>query len=164
MLVDANLLLFAVDEGSPFHVKAHDWLNDRLNGERRVGLPWQSLGAFLRISTNPRISQRPLDPVQAWEQIEGWLANDMIWTPTPTPRHAEVLGGLVNRYQLRGDLIPDAQLAALAIEHGIEVCSTDTDFARFTEIRWHNPLADRQPARRLTPPPTASRTPPADRS
>jgi uncharacterized protein len=142
MLIDANLLLFAVNIDSPFHVKARNWLNDQLSGERRIGISWQALGAFLRIATRQLIFDQPLDPAQAWEQVEVWLANDLVWTPTPTSRHAEVLGRLVKRYQLQGDLIPDAQLAALAIEHGLEVCSADTDFARFTEIRWHNPLAD----------------------
>lgn len=141
MLIDANLLLFAANERSPFHTRASAWLNDQLNGERRVGLPWQSLGAFLRIATNPRIFEQPPGPLRAWQYVEGWLASDMVWTPAPTPRHAEVLGGLIERYQLRGDLIPDAELAALAIEHGQELCSADTDFARFTEIRWISPLA-----------------------
>jgi uncharacterized protein len=142
MLIDANLLLFTVNIDSPFHVKARNWLNDQLNGDRRIGISWQALGAFLRIATRQVIFHQPLDPAQAWEQVEVWLANDLVWTPTPTSRHAEVLGGLVKRYQLQGDLIPDAQLAALAIEHGLEICSADTDFARFTEVRWRNPLAD----------------------
>lgn len=141
MLLDANLLLFAADKESRFHTKAHKWLTDQLDGDRRIGMPWLSLGAFLRIATNPRIYELPLDPVEAWGYIEDWLANDMVWVPTSTERHAEILGELVKRYQLRGNLIPDAQLAALAIEHGLEVCSADTDFARFTEIRWGNPLA-----------------------
>ncbi len=140
MLIDANLLLFAVHEESPFHAKASAWLDDQLNGERRVGMPWQSLGAFLRIITNPRIFELPLDPAQAWGLVEGWLANDMVWVPAPTPRHAEVLGGLIKRYQLRGDLIPDAQLAALALEHGLTLCSADTDFARFPDLRRLNPV------------------------
>ena len=142
MLIDANLLVFAVREESPFHVKARNWLTDQLNGERRVGIPWQSLAAFLRITTNPRIYERPLEPIAAWTYVEGWLADDLVWTPAPTPRHAQVLGDLVKHHQPRGNLVTDAQLAALAIEHGLEVCSADTDFARFTEIRWHNPLAD----------------------
>jgi uncharacterized protein len=142
MLIDANLLLFTVNIDSPFHVKARNWLNDQLSGDRRIGISWQALGAFLRIATRQVIFDQPLDPAQAWEQVEVWLANDLVWTPTPTSRHAEVLGGLVKRYQLQGDLIPDAQLAALAIEHGLEICSADTDFARFTEVRWRNPLAD----------------------
>lgn len=141
MLIDANLLVFAVHEESPFHVKARDWVNNQLNGEQRIGIPWQSLGAFLRIITNHRIIERALDPGAAWQQIEGWLAEDLVWTPDPTPRHAHVLGDLVKHHQPRGNLITDAQLAALAIEHGLEVCSADTDFARFTEVRWCNPLA-----------------------
>lgn len=142
MLVDANLLLFAVDEESPFHVKTRDWLSDQLNGDQRVGIPWLSLGAFMRIITHQGIAKRALDPVEAWRRVEDWLAEDLVWTPAPTTRHAQVLGDLVKRYQPRGNLITDAQLAALAIEHGIELCSADTDFARFTEVRWNNPLAD----------------------
>jgi hypothetical protein len=140
MLVDANILLFAVDEASPFHSAAASWLADRLNGPRRVGLPWQTLGAFLRISTHPRAAEHPLSPDEAWSYVEEWLATDVIWIPQPTERHAEVLGSLVTAYQLRGNLISDAQLAALAIEHGLTLCSADTDFARFREIRWENPL------------------------
>lgn len=142
MLIDANLLLFAVHEESPFHVKARDWLNDQLNGKQRIGIPWQSLVAFLRVITNQRIIEQTLDPSAAWQRVEDWLANDLVWTPSPTPHHAKILGDLIKHHQPRGNLITDAQLAALAIEHGLEVCSADTDFARFTEIRWHNPLAD----------------------
>lgn len=140
MLVDANLLLFATDSDSPFHAAAAAWLTAQLNGPRRVGLPWQSLGAFLRISTHPRASERPLTPQQAWAQVEDWLAAGTAWIPQPTERHSEVLGGLVASYQLRGNLVPDAQLAALAIEHGLTLYSADTDFARFREVRWENPL------------------------
>jgi hypothetical protein len=140
MLVDANILLFAVDETSPFHRSAAGWLEDRLNGSRRVGLPWQTLGAFLRISTHPRAAEHPLSPAEAWSFIKEWLAADVVWIPLPTEHHAEVLGSLVTGYQLRGNLVSDAQLAALAIEHGLTLCSADTDFARFREIRWENPL------------------------
>jgi uncharacterized protein len=143
MLVDANLLLFAVDRSSPFHQTAAGWLADVLNGGRRVGIPWPSLTAFVRISTHPRASERPLSPERAWRHVEAWLACDPVWTPGPSERHAELLGGLVVSYQLRGNLVSDAHLAALAIEHGLTVCSADTDFARFREIQWVNPLAPR---------------------
>ena len=145
-LIDANLLLFAVDEQSPFHPRARDWLTDQLNGEQPVGLPWQSLGAFLRIVTHPRISTRPLDPSEAWERVQEWLACDVTWLPVPTERHPTILGELIVRYHLRGNLIPDAHLAALAIEHGVDICSADTDFARFDEVRWNNPLATNRPS------------------
>ncbi|MGH2809359.1 MAG: TA system VapC family ribonuclease toxin, partial [Actinomycetota bacterium] len=112
-----------------------------LNGDRRVGMPWQSLGAFLRISTHPRASANPLSPQEAWEKVKVWLGSDTVWIPSPTRRYAGILGSLIERYQLRGNLVSDAQLAALAIEHGLKVISADTDFARFTEIEWENPLA-----------------------
>jgi toxin-antitoxin system PIN domain toxin len=140
MLVDANILLFAVDSESPFHTAAANWLTEQLNGPRRVGLPWQTLGAFLRISTHPRAAARPLAPAEAWGQVEAWLGAEPAWIPAPTDRHAAVLGGLIAKHHLRGNLVTDAQLAALAIEHGLTVYSADTDFARFSEIRWENPV------------------------
>jgi uncharacterized protein len=83
-----------------------------------------------------------MKPDQAWDFVEAWLAAATVWVPTPTERHADVLGGLIRRYRLAGNLVPDAHLAAIAIEHGLEVCSADTDFARFSEIRWRNPLVE----------------------
>ena len=140
-LLDVNLLIYAVDEDSPFHAACLKWLTRQLGGERRGGLPWQSLSAFLRVVTHPRAARNPLAPSDAWQLVEEWLAREITWVTGPTPQHARILGELIGRYQLRGNLIPDAHLAALAIEHGIELCSADTDFARFTEIRWRNPLA-----------------------
>ena len=143
MLVDANILLFAVDDSSRFHGSAAGWLAEQLNGSRRVGLPWQVLGAFLRIAPNPRAAEHPLSPEEAWGQIQAWLATDVAWIPAPTEQHAEVLGSLVLSYGLRGNLVSDAQLAALAVEHGLTIYSADTDFARFREIEWENPIATR---------------------
>ena len=142
MLIDANLLIYAVDVTAPEHDKASAWLTDQLNGDRRVGLPWESLMAFLRITTHPRATADPLQPADAWRFIRDWLAVDVVWVPVATERHADVVGGLVGRYRISGNLVPDGQLAALAIEHGLEICSADTDFARFTEVRWRNPIAD----------------------
>ncbi len=141
MLVDANVLLYAQDESSPFHEPAMRWVTEALNGSTRVGLPWPSLLAFVRIRTHPRAYADPLTPEDAWSHVEDWLAAPAAWVPAPTARHSEVLGGLVRRHQLRGNAIPDAHLAALAIEHGVAVCSADTDFARFGGITWINPIA-----------------------
>jgi toxin-antitoxin system PIN domain toxin len=140
MLVGANILLYAVDARSPFHGKATGWLTAQLNGVRRIALAWFSLVAFVRISTNPRASEHPLTPGQAWQHVEDWLACDTTWIPNPTDHHARVLGSLVTKYELRGNLVGDAAIAALAIEHGLTVGSADTDFARFEEIRWIDPL------------------------
>lgn len=141
MLVDANLLLYAVDQRSRFHRASLEWLTSSLNGDKRVALPWLCLAAFLRISTNPRASAEPLAPSDAWELVANWLSHDLTWIPNPTDRHAHVLGSLIQRYDLSANMISDAQLAALAIEHGLRLYSTDTDFARFSEIDWVNPLA-----------------------
>jgi len=141
VIVDANILLFATDEHSRFHESARQWLEERLRGTARVGLPWQSLGAFLRLSTNPRVYPRPLTPETAWTQVDSLLSLDIVWIPHPGPSYAEILGQLVLRHDVRGNLVTDAQLAALALEHGLAICSADTDFARFAEIEWVNPLA-----------------------
>ncbi|HXR42408.1 MAG TPA: TA system VapC family ribonuclease toxin [Acidothermaceae bacterium] len=143
MLVDANLLLYAVDESSPFHPPAQSWLTQVLNGSRRVGFPWQSLVAFLRISTHEAASARPLTPSDATRFVGDWLQSEVSWIPTPGPRHSEILTNLVTRHHLRGNLISDAHLAALAIEHGLQMCSADSDFARFSELSWFNPVATR---------------------
>jgi toxin-antitoxin system PIN domain toxin len=140
VLLDANVLIYAVDRRAERHERAATWLSVQLNGARRVGLPWQSLNAFLRVLTHPRASARPLDARAAWEHVAQWLDAPMAWIPEPGPAYARILGELITRYDLRGNLIPDAALAALAIEHGVPVVSTDTDFARFGDLRWENPL------------------------
>ena len=141
MLIDANLLLYAADRSSPFHERAADWMTEQLNGVRRVGIPWQSLVAFIRISTHPRASASPLSPREALSHVEDWLAPDVVWIPNPSRGHGAILTQLIDTYQLRGNLISDAHLAALAIEHGLALVSADTDFARFRELNWTNPFA-----------------------
>jgi uncharacterized protein len=140
VLLDANLLLFAVDTESPHHERAASWLEETLNGDRRVALPWQTIGAFLRISTHPRAAERPLSADAAWSYVDSWLEADPVWIPPCSQRTAVVLGQLVRSVPVTGNLVTDAQLAALAIEHGLAVYSADTDFARFPGLRWHNPL------------------------
>ncbi len=140
MLLDANLLLYAVDAESPRNQTAGSWLETVLNGDRRLGLPWQTIGAFLRIITHPRVTTNPLSALGAWEFIRSWLEADPVWIPPATERTAAVLARLTRDTPATGNLVPDAQLAALAIEHGLVIMSADTDFARFPEVRWRNPL------------------------
>ncbi len=141
MLLDANLLIYAVDSASPFHERTKRWMTDRLNGASRVGIPWQSLSAFLRIVTHPRASDNPLTSDAAWSYVTDWLDVDIVWTPEPGRGFGALLGGLLARHQVGGNLVPDAMLAALAIEHGLTIYSADSDFARFDQARWINPLA-----------------------
>jgi toxin-antitoxin system PIN domain toxin len=140
ILIDANLLIYARVSSFPQHQLALDWLDRQLNGVPRVGLPWPSLLAFLRIVTNPRIFERPEAITEAWNQVSAWLACDTAWIPQPTERHAEVLGEFLALPGVRGNLVPDAHLATLAVEHGLTLCSTDGGFARFSGLTWLNPL------------------------
>ena len=141
MIVDANLLLYAVDGASPFHGRARRWLEDRVNGTSRIGLPWQSIAAFVRIVTHPRALDRPLTAGDAWLHVQAWLDQPTVWIPLETQGHAQILGDLLRRHDARGNLVTDAMLAALAIEHGVAIASADSDFGRFPEISWVNPLA-----------------------
>jgi len=141
MLVDASVLLYAVDETSPQHDRARRWLEDALNGARRVGLPWASLTAFVRIATHPRALRAPLGAADAWAYVEDWLDAPTAWVPAPGRGHRDILGRLVHELDLRGNLVTDAVLAALCIEHGLSIVSADSDFARFRELTWVNPVA-----------------------
>lgn len=141
MLVDANVLLYAVDSASPHHDRARSWLEAALNGSRRVGLPWQSLTAFVRITTNARAVPVPLTPAAAWTFVEEWLDAPVAWIPQPGPGHRDVVRRLLIENHASGNLVADAVLAALCIEHGLAIVSADSDFARFGEVTWLNPLA-----------------------
>ena len=141
MLIDANLLLYATDRSSVHHERSARWLTTVLRGDRRVGIPWQSLGAFLRIGTSPRVYTSPMTAEGAWACVRAWFAAEPTWMPPASERTAAILGELVAGHHVTAGLVPDAMLAALAIEHGLVVMSADTDFARFPEVRWENPLA-----------------------
>ena len=139
MLIDANVLIYSVDETSVHHRVAHDWLNAAWNGSQRVALPWQTIGAFVRITTHPKISSNPLSAKAAWQLVESWLELDVVWIPPTTAATARIFGTLLQKSQVTANLVTDAQLASIAIECGIAVVSFDSDFARFPECRWLNP-------------------------
>ncbi len=146
ILVDANLLIYARVKSMPQHIAARAWLEERLNASARVGLPWPTLLAFVRLVSNPRVFDRP-DTIQAgWQQVEEWLERSCVWIPEPTDRHRETLARFLREVVDRPKLVADAHLAALAVEHGLTVCSSDGDFARFPGVRWENPLQARASA------------------
>ena len=140
ILVDANLLVYAKVSSMPQHAKAHAWLTQTLGGAGRVGLPWESLLAFARLTTNPRVFDRPLTGTDAWSQVEAWLQLPNVWTPMAGPRHASMMANLIAQTNASGSLIPDAHLAALAIDNGLELMSSDSDFAKFPGLKWRDPL------------------------
>lgn len=140
ILVDVNLLVYARIGGLPQSEPARGWLDGALNGGAMVGLPWPVLLGFVRLTTNRRVFGTPLPLADAWAQVQEWLALTTVWIPTAGARHASVLDGVLRDAEPGGDLVPDAHLAALAVEHGLELCSTDRDFARFSSLRWRDPL------------------------
>jgi uncharacterized protein len=119
ILVDANLLVYAHVTSLPQHQAARAWLNSCLNGPTQVGLPWPTFLGFVRLVSNPRIFEQPQSISHAWKQVEEWLACPVAWIPQPTERHREILGSLLTDVLTRSNLVPDAHLAALAIEHGL---------------------------------------------
>lgn len=142
MILDANLLLYAVNSTSPRHGAAKEWLSVALNGDRRIGFPLASIWAFVRIATHPRVFDTALTPAEAWGFIDDWLGADVAWVPEPGTRHVGILRDLMIRHEVRRDLVSDAVLAAIALEHGVPVVSADSDFARFPEVGWINPFAN----------------------
>lgn len=140
-LPDVNLLLYAVDASAPRHRAARRWLEERLSGTETFAFAWVVLLAFIRLSTNPRVFETPLEPQEAFDLVEGWLAQPCATIVHPTDRHATLLRELLGPLGTAGNLTVDAHLAALAIEHGAELCSSDRDFSRFPGLRWTDPLA-----------------------
>ena len=141
ILVDANLLLYAYDPRAAEHADSKRWLEASLSGQPLVRFAWLSLWAFLRISTNRRVFERPLTMAEAEAAVAAWLAQPVAGILEPGERHWEILRALTRHGQTSGPLIMDAALAAIAIEHGATLCTTDRDFARFDGLKWENPLA-----------------------
>jgi toxin-antitoxin system PIN domain toxin len=140
-LVDANVLIHAVNEASPHHRWARSWLDRALVGPEAVGFGWTVLLAFLRLSTHPAVFARPLDVTVATGVVRDWLAQPQAIVVEPTQRHLDVLAGLLAESGTAGTLVSDAHLAALAIEHNAVVVSFDADFGRFRGVRWEAPTA-----------------------
>jgi toxin-antitoxin system PIN domain toxin len=141
ILVDSNLLLYAHDAGSPFHVAARQWWDAQLSGDSPVGLCWQVVSAFLRIGTNQRIIEHPMTLAEAVERVESWFAQPCVRVLNPTENHWRFFRDLLLAGTATANLVADAHLAALAMEHGCELNSTDRDFTRFPKLTWRNPLA-----------------------
>ena len=140
-ILDANLQLYAYNADVPQHARAERWLTDLLSSSEQIGLAWVTIWAFIRIATSSRILSKPLAPKKAFEVIAHWVAQPGVFVLQPGPRHAELLERLVLTYGAAGPLVTDAVLAALAVEHGAVLASTDQGFRRFPELRWVNPLA-----------------------
>ena len=140
ILVDANILLYAEDKLSPFHEEAREWWDTQLSGESPVCLCWPSITAFVRISTNRQIFKNPLTMKQAIRRVQSWIDQPNVRLIDSTESHWRIFQTMLNEGQAIANLVSDAHLAALAIEHGCLLYSTDSDFSRFPKLKWKNPL------------------------
>ncbi len=141
ILVDANLLLYAEDSLSEHHEAARAWWDVQLSSSDAVGLCWPVLNAFIRISTNARLHQRPLTIREAIERVQSWLDQSCVRLIQPTDQHWTIFQQMLSGGKAVGNLVSDAHLAALAVEHNCVLQSTDADFSRFRGLKWKNPVA-----------------------
>src|SRR5712692_4713824 len=139
-ILDANLLLYAVNEDAPQHARARVWLEEVLAGSETIGFAWVVLLAVVRLSTRPAVFPHPLRAEDAFDLVELWMTQPCSTVLEPGERHLRILRELIGALGTGGNLTSDAHLAALAIEHGAELCSCDSDFSRFPGLWWLNPL------------------------
>ena len=140
-ILDANLLLYAYNADAPQQSVAARWLTELLESGEAIALPWVTVWAFIRIATNSRIWPNPLSAKQVFAIIEEWIGQPGVVVLQPGPRHTEILKRLIMEHSVTGPLVTDAVLAALALENGAFLASTDQDFRRFPDLRWTNPLS-----------------------
>jgi toxin-antitoxin system PIN domain toxin len=142
-LVDANVLIYAWIESLPQHRKAREWIESQFSESEWIGIPWVTVWAFLRLSTSQRVFPNPLGAEAAFKIVQRWIALPNVAIVQPGPRHAELLRSLALGGHASGPLITDAVMAALTIEQGASLATTDQDFSRFPGLNWFNPLAGR---------------------
>jgi toxin-antitoxin system PIN domain toxin len=138
-LLDLNVLVYAIDETAHHHRTARPFLADAMSSSETIGIPTAVAIGFVRLTTNPRVMVEPLDTATSIGVVTGWLSRPNVVVPGPTRRHFDILGELLAGLGTAGNLVSDAHLAALAIEHGAELCSYDHDFARFPGLDWRPP-------------------------
>lgn len=140
ILPDINLLVYAYNRDAPLHAEARAWWEEVLTTGKPVGLPWAVIKGFVRLMTHPSVVERPLRPGEAVSFVREWLEQPGVGILLPGPTHLDLFERLLKEAGVAGRLTTDAHLAALAIEHQCTLCSNDTDFSRFSGLRWINPL------------------------
>jgi uncharacterized protein len=140
IVLDANVLLYAYNRNAPQYAAASAWLTRQFRGMESVGIPWTTLWAFLRVSTNKKMWPNPKSTEEAFDAVRDWLEQPVVILLNPGPRHAELLQDMVSSQRAIGPMVSDAALAALTIENGAVLASTDRDFSRFPNLRCIDPL------------------------
>ena len=144
ILVDTNILLYAEDSLSAHHESARTWWDTQLSGSAPVCLCWPVITAFIRIATNARLHQRPLTLGEAVDRVQSWIDQPCIRVVQPTEQHWQIMQRMLHEGNATANLVSDAHLAALALEHNCELCSSDGDFARFPGLNRHNPVGEKK--------------------
>ena len=144
ILVDVNILLYAEDKLSPLNEAARIWWDKQLSGESPVCFCWEIIAAFIRISTNRQIFKKPLTVPQAIKRVQSWLDQPCVRLITPTESHWQIFQTMLKEGQATANLVADAHLAALAVEYGCLLHTTDSDFSRFPKLKWKNPLKSKK--------------------
>ena len=139
-ILDLNILLYAINRDSDAHARARAFVEAVLAGDEAIGIPWTVVLGFLRLATSARVFPVPLSVAQAIDVVDRWFYRPAVSPIGPGDRHWEILRDLLRETGAAANLTTDAHLAALAIERGAELCSTDSDFARFRGLRWTSPL------------------------
>lgn len=147
MLPDINILIYAYDQSSKEHLAAKRWWEAQLNGSQMIGLTWVTLLGFIRLLTNPRIFKNPYAPAEILDIVESWLEQPQVIIVHPADRHFTLVKEFIKKTGTAGNLTTDAHLAALAMERGLILQTTDADFTRFPGLKWKNPLAATDPKR-----------------
>lgn len=137
---DINILVYAHDESSKDHAAARQWWEDQLNGSHLISLSWVVVLGFIRLLTNPRIFNNPYAPQEILVVVGSWMDQPHVRMVHPPHTHFQCLAGLIEHIGTAGNLTTDAHLAAIAIERGLELQTTDADFTRFPGLKWKNPL------------------------
>jgi toxin-antitoxin system PIN domain toxin len=140
IIPDVNLLIYGYDPLSKSHPEARQWWQSTLNAAEPVGIPWIVVLAFVRLATHPIICKNPMSVIQARRAVDSWFDLDHVRLLSPGKRTLDLFFHLLEQVNTGGNLTTDAMIAALAIEHGGDVRSTDSDFSRFPGLRWQNPL------------------------
>ena len=140
IIPDLNLLVYAHSDGAPLHQQALRWWEDLVNSPKRVGIPWIVTTGFVRLLTHPSVLSHPVSPELAVDLVAEWFESPTVTTLTPGPQHLMIFRDALTAAGVGANLVTDAHIAALAIEHQAEVHSNDSDFTRFPGLRWQNPL------------------------